>query len=301
MKRWITRSLAALLALAVLAGAALFAALQGAERKAQRRIDLPPYALAVPTDAAAVERGAYLYASRGCADCHGADGSGRVFVEAPDGSLKIRGPNLTPGGVVAGYTPADWDRAIRHGVARDGRPLRIMPSEDYNRFTDADAGAIVAYLQQLPAVGGGAAELRFPVPMRVLYALGAIPDAAEKIDHALPPSQPVPEAADAVHGAYVANMCIGCHGPNLSGGRIPGGPPDWPAAANLTPGAGSTMPTLYADAGAFVKMMRTGLRPDGSRVSPVMPFGALAKMSDVDLQALHAYLRTLAPRAAGGR
>lgn len=300
MNPWIKRTGLAVLVLVGLAGLTVAGALQWAERKAQRRIELPAYALAVPTDAAAVQRGGYLYASRGCADCHGAEGAGRVFVESPDGTLKISGPNLTPGGVVAGYTPADWERAIRHGVGRDGRPLRIMPSEDYNRFTDADAGALVAHLQQLPAASGGATELRFPVPMRVLYAFGAIPDAAEKIDHALAPSQPVPEAVDVAHGRYVAYTCIGCHGPQFSGGKIPGGPPDWPAAANLTPGAGSAMPP-YADSGAFVKMMRTGLRPDGSQVSPVMPFGALAKMNDVDLQALHVYLKTLAPRAAGGR
>jgi len=300
MNPWIKRTGLAVLALAALAGLTVAGALHWADRKAQRRVDLPAYALPVVADAAAVERGSYLYASRGCADCHGADGAGHLLVESPDGSLKIRGPNITPGGVVAGYTPADWERAIRHGVGREGRPLRIMPSEDYNRLTDADAGAIVAYVQQLPAKSGGATELRFPVVMRVLYAFGAIPDAAEKIDHALPPSQPVPEAVDVAHGRYVANTCIGCHGPQFSGGKIPGGPPDWPVAANLTPGAGSSMPP-YADATAFVKMMRTGLRPDGSTVSPVMPFGALAKMNDVDLQALHLYLKTLAPRAAGGR
>ncbi|HSV69466.1 MAG TPA: c-type cytochrome [Methylibium sp.] len=300
MKRWIKRGAWALLVLVALGVAAVVVALQWAERKAQRHIDLKPYALAVPADAAAVTRGAYLFASRGCAECHGADAAGRVFVEDPQAGLKVRGPNITPGGVVIGYEPADWERAIRHGVGRDGRPLRIMPSEDYNRYTDADAGALVAYLRQLPAVDGGAAELQFPVPMRVLYAFGAIPDAAEKIDHARPPSQPVPEAVDTAHGAYVANMCIGCHGSGLSGGKIPGGPPDWPVAANLTPGAGSAMPA-YAEAAAFARMMRTGLRPDGRPVSPVMPFGALSKMSDVDLQALHAYLKTLAPRAAGGR
>ena len=65
--------------------------------------------------------------------------------------------------------------------------------------------------------------------MRALYAVGVIPDAAEKIDHSVPPSQPVPEAVSVEHGKYVSGMCIGCHGPNFSGGKIPGGPPDWPA------------------------------------------------------------------------
>ena len=102
------------------------------------------------------------------------------------------------------------------------------------------------------------------------------------------------------HGAYVANACIGCHGPGLAGGRIPGAPPDWPAAANLTPGAGTALAN-YADEKAFVAMMRSGVRPDGSAISTVMPFGSLKAMSDIDLEALFLYLKSLAPRAAGSR
>ena len=116
--------------------------------------------------------------------------------------------------------------------------------------------------------------------------------------HSLPPAQPVAEAVNAQHGAYVANMCIGCHGEHLSGGKIPGGPPDWPAAANLTPGEGSAM-VRYKDADQFTAMMRSGKRPDGTAIQ-VMPFESLSKMDDVDLPALYAFLKTLPPRAAGG-
>ena len=101
------------------------------------------------------------------------------------------------------------------------------------------------------------------------------------------------------HGAYVANMCIGCHGEHLSGGRIPGGPPDWPPAANLTPGEQSAM-ARYPDAATFMAMLRSGKRPDGSPIK-VMPFESLGKLDDVDVQALHAYLKTVPPRPAGGR
>jgi cytochrome c553 len=132
-----------------------------------------------------------------------------------------------------------------------------------------------------------------------LYGFGAIKDAAAKIDHSLPPAQPVPVAADARHGAYVANMCIGCHGEHLSGGKIPGGPPDWPPAANLTPGENSAM-TRYPDAQRFMAMLRSGKRPDGTPIK-VMPFESLGKLSDVDVQAVYAYLKTVPPRAAGGR
>ena len=126
-----------------------------------------------------------------------------------------------------------------------------------------------------------------------------IPDAAQRINHTLAPAQPVPAGVTVAHGAYVANMCIGCHGEKLSGGKIPGGPPDWPAAANLTPGEGSAM-GRYPDAAQFVAMMRSGKRPDGS-VIKVMPFESISKMDDVDLPALYAYLKTVAPQPAGNR
>jgi cytochrome c553 len=113
------------------------------------------------------------------------------------------------------------------------------------------------------------------------------------------PSKPVPTGVTVEHGAYVANMCIGCHGPGLSGGKIPGGPPDWPAAANLTPGEGSVM-GRYADGKTFAAMLKSGQRPDGAKVQ-VMPFETLRELSDIDVQALHLFLKSLPARAAGNR
>jgi len=137
------------------------------------------------------------------------------------------------------------------------------------------------------------------VPVRVFYGFGAMPDAAAKIDHSLPPAQPVAEAVNAQHGGYVANMCLGCHGEHLSGGKIPGGPPDWPPAANITPGEGTAM-SRYPSAVQFVGMLRSGKRPDGTPIK-VMPFESLSKLSDLDAQALYEYLKTVPPRKAGGR
>ncbi|MDN3920238.1 c-type cytochrome [Roseateles violae] len=299
MKPWIKYSLAGLAGLALLAGAGVAYGLMAADRKMERRVALSVAAVPYTSDAAAIERGRYLFSSRGCVDCHGADGAGRAFIDSPE--MRVKGPNISPGpgNVVAAYRPEDWVRAIRHGVKPDGRPLLIMPSEDYNRFTDADLAALVAYVRQLPPAAGTAAELKLPPPVRVLYGLGLIPDAASRIDHARPPQQPVPEGLTLEHGRYVANMCIGCHGERLSGGKIPGGPPDWPAAANLTPGEGTAM-TRYPDAKSFAALMRSGKRADGSAVA-VMPFGSLGQMSDTDLGALHLYLQSLAPLKAGGR
>jgi mono/diheme cytochrome c family protein len=295
MNRWIRRGLWTAGALVALAAATVATGSVLADRRMNRRVDVPVVALPVNGDAAAVERGRYLYLSRGCADCHGADGAGRTFVDDGKG-LRLAGPNLTPGGgIVGAYTATDWDRTLRHGVKPDGRPLRVMPSEDYARLTDADAAAIAAYVRRLPARSGGAAVIDFPLPVRAMYGFGLINDAASKIDHTLPPARPVAEGVTVEHGAYVASMCIGCHGPKLAGGKIPGTPPDWPAAADLTSGRQGAM-GLYPDAASLQRMFRSGRRPDGSTIQ-VMPFEALGQLSDVDVQALHLYLQGLGAKA----
>ncbi|HEX7890148.1 MAG TPA: cytochrome c [Ramlibacter sp.] len=298
MRRGLKIAGGAVAALVLLAGGAVFAGLQLADARMHRKVEVPLRTVAYSREAATVERGRYLFASRGCVDCHGANGGGRMFVD--DGSsLRIRGANITtgPGGVVAAYQPEDWVRTIRHGVAPGGRPLLIMPSEDYNRFTDADLAALVSYVRTLPPVSGEPALVQLPLPARVLYGFGAIHDAAGKIDHGLAPAQPVAEGVNVAHGGYVANMCLGCHGAQLTGGRIPGAPPDWPAAPNLTPGEGTVM-GRYADADALMRLFKSGKRADGTAVK-VMPFESLREMSETDLRALHLYLRGLQAKPHG--
>ena len=105
------------------------------------------------------------------------------------------------------------------------------------------------------------------------------------------------------NGRYVANMCIGCHQADLSGGRIAGGPPDWPAAADIRPGAPAM--ARYATPEHFVAMLRSGKRPDDTPIQ-VMPFESLGQLSDTDARALHLYLsspageRSLSGAAGGG-
>lgn len=282
--------------LVLLVGVVVVLGLQLGERKKMRVVDVPLTPVTYVTDSASLERGRYLFQSRGCVDCHGASGGGRELVNDGKGT-HIAGPNITPGGVVARYQSADWDRTIRHGVKPDGHPARVMPSEDYNRFTNADLASLVAYVRSLAPVQGGSAVVDLPLPARVLYGFGAIPDAAERIDHSLQPSAPVVSGVTAAHGAYVANMCIGCHGEKLSGGKIATGPPDWPVAANITPGEGSVMPR-YKDADALLAMFRSGKRADGSPIA-VMPFESFSKMNEVDIRAVYAFLQTVPARRAG--
>lgn len=297
MKRGAGILVAAIVAIPVAIGIAVITIKTLSERKANRIVTINVSPVAYASGEAVITRGGYLFRSRGCSECHGVDGGGKVVIDDPNG-LHVESPNITSGSgsAVNGYAEVDWVRAIRHGVDRAGHPLLIMPSEDYNRLTDEDLAALVAYVRALPPIADKPASVRFPLIVQALYAFGVVRDAAEKIDHALPPSQPVPAGVTAEHGAYVANMCIGCHRRDLTGGTIAGAPPSWPPAADLTPRSGSAM-ARYDTGEKFVAMMRTGRRPDGSAVSTVMPFPSLAAMDETDLLALHAYLRSLpAPR-----
>jgi mono/diheme cytochrome c family protein len=299
--RW---TLTALGALAGLAVATVALGDLNAERKRTRTVMLParPAFALQPETPASLERGRYLYVTRGCAECHGADGAGKIFIDDVEHGMRVKSPDIAggPQSALARYGPADFERTIRHGVKPDGQPVFVMPSDDYNRLTDADVSALYAYVRRLPPADGGPLEATVPLPVRVLYGLGAIRDAAEKIDHALPPAQPVTEGLTVEHGRYVAAMCVGCHGAGLSGGPIPGAPPSWPPAANLTAGTGSVMPR-YADSATFTAMLRTGRRPDGTAVSDVMPFASLKDLSDVDTGAVYLFLRTVPAKPAGER
>jgi len=122
MKTWIKRTLLGVAALVVAAVVAVFALATLGDRKLVRHVDVAVVAVPLAGDAASVERGGYLFRSRGCGDCHGRDGSGGVVVD--DGkSMLIRAPNLTagPGGVTAGYRPVDGGGALP--VELSGLPI----------------------------------------------------------------------------------------------------------------------------------------------------------------------------------
>jgi mono/diheme cytochrome c family protein len=172
-----------------------------------------------------------------------------------------------------------------------------MPAFEHTGMSDEDLGALIAYVRSLP----GSATLPPPSKagpvLRGLFAAGMVPLlSAEEIDH----SQPHPAQVDAeptpAYGSYLIGMCKGCHGPQLSGGKIPGGPPDWKPAANITPGGIGRW-----SEGDFIQALRTGRRPDGSTIDAQMPWKEFRHMDDVELRALYAYLHALAPREYGHR
>lgn len=294
--KFLSYSLLALVSVLLLAFAGAYGL---TEHRLHQKHTLTVASVRVPTDAAGIERGRHIVATRACADCHGADFGGNKVVEDPMVG-KLHGPNLTHGvgGLPADYSDLDYVRAIRHGVARDGRYLALMPSAEYTNLSDEDLGAVIAYLKSVPPVDRPRGPMSFGPVLRVLFALGKVKLAGEEIDHAAPRLASVIASADAHYGQYLASSCTGCHGPNLSGGKITGAPPDWPSAANLTRHAASRLSSWTED--QFIQTLRTHQRPDGTELHPVMP-KAFAQMSDTELKALWAYLVSLPASPTGAR
>lgn len=265
----------------------------------KKHYDVAVRPLVIPTDAAAMAQGQHLAETRGCNDCHGKDYAGGKVIE--DGAMGIlHAPNLTRGhgGRVATFTDADWVRAIRHGVGPDGRGLFIMPSEEYQHLSDADLGALIAFLKTVPAVDRERVPTSLGPVSRALLATGKMKLAAEVIDHAHIQPAVVTPGVTIEYGRYIAASCVGCHGPNFSGGKIDIGPPSWPHAANLTPHeSGHLAKWSEAD---FLNAIRTAKRPDGSELNPVMP-RVFGQMNDVELKALWLFFKSLPAVATGIR
>jgi mono/diheme cytochrome c family protein len=72
------------------------------------------------------------------------------------------------------------------------------------------------------------------------------------------------------------------------------GPWGWTVASNLTPDPDTGIGKRYDEA-SFLKTMRTGTKPNGQPILPPMPSEVYQNMTDEDLKAIYAYLRTVPP------
>lgn len=98
--------------------------------------------------------------------------------------------------------------------------------------------------------------------------------------------------------------CGNCHTPRGPGGAFAAGKdlaggfvfdekPFRAVASNITPDKETGIGN-WTDA-QIAKAIREGIRPDGSLIGPPMPFELYRRLSDSDLMAIVAYLRTVAP------
>lgn len=303
MRRWTRRigiGVAVLLGLVLVSMTGVYGFT--ARRMSRHWDDVARERVVARTDPASVERGRHLATAIGkCVDCHGADLGGRLFIDAGPAIGKLYSTNLTrgKGGIGDAYSDADFERAIRHGIRRDGRPLRFMPAEAFNSMSDEDLEALLGYLRSVPPVDREPGRTVVGPLGRILYLAGQFPLLpAELIDQRGTHPRPVAAGPTREYGRYLASVggCTGCHGAGLSGGRIPGTPPDLPPAQNITPaGIGSWTEQ------DFFRALREGKRPDGTAINPFMPWTYTAQMTDDEIRAVWLYLKTVPPRVTGTR
>ncbi len=102
---------------------------------------------AASQDADLVKQGAYISKLGDCVACHTKEGgkpmSGGLELKTPFG--KLYSTNITPDKKtgIGSYTFAQFDRAMRQGVAADGHNLYpAMPYPSYAKMTDGDMRAL---------------------------------------------------------------------------------------------------------------------------------------------------------------
>ncbi len=264
-------------------------------RLANARHPNPPSPLSAATDSLSLARGEHL-ARVVCAGCHtpGGEpplsGSSEDFLRVPDGPAfgTMQATNLTPGGPLAHMTDGEVVRAIREGVGHDGRALLVMPSAYFRHLGDRDAAALVGWLRSQPAVDTVRTARRLnPLGYAVLGFRIFEPSARPPLT--APVADP-PAGPSAGHGEYLSWIlaCRDCHGPDLRGGRKGQFPPVGPDLVALC---------AAHDVDAFDRGVREGISPTtGHALDPTrMPYPTYHGLDRVEVEALHAYLRSLGP------
>ena len=254
-----------------------------------------------------VERGGYLVNTiMTCNNCHTPMGpNGPQFDKALSGGLRFNEPpfdvtasNITPDPEtgIGKWTDDEIKATLREGVRPSGVHLaEVMPTAFYKIITPGDLDAIVAYLRSVKPVSN-----KVPDPVYKMSLPHKILPGAEK---------PMPEAqlADKVeHGRYLATIghCMECHTPfgppgtgkdfqnSLGkGGQEFEGPWGVSVSRNIT---SSKTAGLGGWTDAEIKRALTeGVSKDGTKLKPPMGFRYYAKMTDGDLDAVIAFLRTV--------
>jgi mono/diheme cytochrome c family protein len=236
-------------------------------------------------------RGKYLVTIGICGSCHTPNLAGGRKV-GPILSANITSDKETG---IGGWTEQQVVDALRNGKRPDGTPVRPpMGVFFYRDLSDSDAHAIAAYLLQTPAVKS--AFQRAPVsgpPPKLGPTVISVAD--------------TPASDKLAHGRYLAVTvahCMQCHSPRVDnlpdltrigagGNGYTGSDGRTALSANITPGNPTGIAT-WTDA-QLKQAITKGVRPDGSKLVPVMDFDFYEQMTPDDLDALVGFLRTLKP------
>ena len=255
---------------------------------------------------APVERGKYLVNTiMTCQNCHTPKGergapvferdlaSGLSWDEPP---FKVTASNITQDKDtgIGNWSDADIRKALQKGERPNGvRLAAIMPADFYEILTPGDLDGIVAYLRTVKPE-----KQEAPNPIYRIALPRHIPPGAEKAFSDA-------DMADKVKkGFYLVTIghCMECHTPMVNdrhdlvndlgkGGEEFKGPFGVSVSRNITShkekGIGA-----WSDA-EIKRAITQGVSRDGSRLKPPMGYDFYKNMTEADLDAVVAYLRTV--------
>ena len=259
-------------------------------------------------DPALIAHGKYLTDAGDCAACHTAkDGkqfAGGLMMNTPFGPIST--PNITPDKEtgIGNYTDDQFYRLFHNGInAKGERIYPVMPFPWYTKVTRDDTLAIKAYLFSLAPVHAPRKPSGLIFPFNVRAALIGWDAVFLKTGEFKPdPSK----SAQVNRGAYLVQgleHCGECHnGRNLLGDTqvadaLAGGPIDKWYAPNITSDKTQGI-GRFTDEQIFT-YLKTGTEKEmGVVVGPMSQTSheSLRKLTDDDLHAIVAYLKSTPPK-----
>jgi len=309
-RHWLIRLLILGLFLMGLAwGLTLIVPPPGGDQEAQVKIAFTPQN---------IQRGAYLARIGDCVACHSKPGepmfSGGEPINSPIGGMVPSNITPDPQYGIGQYSYAEFSRAVRYGVARNGSTLYpAMPWPSYGSITEADMQALYAYFMKgVQPVARAAEANTIPWPLSIRWPVTYW----RWLFGPKVPTPPINSPDEGIAlGAYYVNglgHCGACHTPRtlfmneaainehdgkhgdlyLSGGQVI----DGYATPNLRSDPSTGLGRLKSQ--DIAQLLKKG------HYNGLATFGPMSEvitnstqyMTDSDLLAMADYLKTLEPR-----
>ncbi len=269
-----------------------------------------------------LDRGKYLAVNvAGCIDCHstrdftkfsgpivpGTEGGGGMLFDENIGLPgKIYAKNITPDPEtgIGTWTDDEIIRAITQGINKKGDTLfPIMPYPHLNHAGKEDLMSIVAYIRTLKPIKNKIADRQLFIPIAMAYPGPALQPSVE--NNVAPP-----ESDKVKYGEYLATLadCGTCHspltqhGPDMTrmyaGGYLFKLPTFTVNSSNITPDSATGLGT-WTEERFMAKFIpyreEKNYNFTVGKENTIMPLSLHAGMTDSDLKAIWAYLRTVKP------
>jgi len=265
----------------------------------------PPSRAAFPSDA--VARGATLAAIGDCSVCHTADG-GRPYaggrgLPTPFGAIYVTNITPDPDTGIGRWSEAAFRRAMRDGVDREGRHLYpALPYPHFTRATDADIGALYAFLMTRKPVQATVPANRLPLPLNVRATLAGWNLLFLRPGAWTPDPAQSPEWNRGAYLAEAVGHCGACHTPHNALGAerdkeaLGGGVAEGWSGHPLQGGSPAARPWSVDE---LAEYLATGLSAQhGAAAGPMLAVTReLSRVPASDVRALATYVASQMPRS----